>query len=164
MALALEVQAHPADRDGSLGWLTAAPRNTERGDPAAQPTVNLSTNRSGIPAPPARCPPSCSCPFFACLDANHLQRPTRTSAAQDGPRRHEPRTGRHGTAPDDTGRHGIAGLITQRSPVQIQPAQRSEIAGRRLRGRLLGPSGRPLFLPNFCPSGWRRRPSFRARA
>ena len=42
------------------------------------------------------------------------KRTTRTSAAQDGPRRHEARTVRHGTAPDDTGRHEVAGLITQR--------------------------------------------------
>ena len=43
----------------------------------------------------------------------------RTSAARG-------RTERHGTAPDDTGRHEVAGLITKRSLVQIQPAQRGK--------------------------------------
>ena len=59
------------------------------------------------------------------------KRTTRTSAARIGLRRHEARTGRHGKAPDDTGRHEVAGLITQRSLVQIQPAQRLKPLVRR---------------------------------
>ena len=62
--------------------------------------------------------------FLLALVQTICKRTTRTSAARDGPRRHEARSGRYGTAPDDTGRHGVAGLITQRSLVQIQPAQR----------------------------------------
>src|SRR5918996_5065052 len=52
------------------------------------------------------------------------KRTTRTSAAWGGTERHEARTDQHGMAPDDKGRHEIAGLMTQRSLVQIQPAQR----------------------------------------
>ena len=78
--------------------------------------------------------------WWACLGANHLQtkcKPTaRTSAALDGLRRHEARTGRHGTAPDDTGRHRIVGLITQRSLVQIQPAQLAKVQVEGLRAAL----------------------------
>jgi hypothetical protein len=61
------------------------------------------------------------------------KRTTRTSAARDGPRRHEARTERHGTAPDDTERHEVAGLITQGSLVQIQPAQREKLQVKRCR-------------------------------
>jgi hypothetical protein len=85
--------------------------------------------------------------FFSCLGANHLQTnhavfggTGRTSAA-----RSPDRTARNGTR--RTRRHEPTGLITQRSLVQIQPAQREKPQVRGP-GAAPGIRGPPLFVSN----------------
>jgi hypothetical protein len=76
------------------------------------------------------------------------KRTMRTSAARDGLGRHEARrTAGNGTR--RTGRHEATGLITQRSLVQIQPAQRAkpQVDGPKAAPGIREP---PLFVSNLC--------------
>src|ERR671918_1663474 len=95
------------------------------------------------------------------LQTNHADfRGTgRTSAA-----RSPDRAARNGTR--RTGRHEVAGLITQRSLVQIQPAQREKLQVAGLKGGSRAKGSRLDFCPTlpkwvdeaaFFPGRWARR-------
>src|ERR671919_293304 len=92
---------------------------------------------------------------WACLGANRLQTnhadfggTRRTSAARspDG-------AARNGTR--RTGRHEVTGLITQRSLVQIQPAQREKLQVAGLKGGSRAKGSRLDFFPTFAQVGGR---------
>ena len=105
-------------------------------------------------------PPVGPCLTCCKRNANERGRPRRHGAATE---RYAARTDPHGTAPDGTGRHEVAGLITQRSLVQIQPAQREKPQVGGLNGGSPGTREPPLLVSKLCLScsrGLSRKPRF----
>src|SRR5919106_2528463 len=111
-----------------VGLLPVVEQRAEDPEPVDR---SATRGRAGAALPHRRPPPSSAPrtrPQFRCLGLlldlvqTNCKRTTRTSAA-----RSPDRTARRGTR--RTGLHGVVGLITQRSLVQIQPAQRSKSEG-----------------------------------